>query len=320
LRSLSFLSFTGISTLEWKRRAERAERLVIELVDERHRGEIRGIERKGQRARLQDDLQLLTDNNPPLDKDVNVEYLVIRRLNKGKDWVSVDFVDGDVEDEYEWCEGPFHQQTTIRELFGKKHRYDRHIRRRISGRKKVPLGDPSEDSVDENGDDSSSSQTDEDEVSERSEQAGKSDDEKESASDGTEDYDHEGSSCAEAPNRWEEEKARRQRRGGTHHGVGLASFLRDEPVQKKNISPELKRLKWIRTKPWRRDFRERVKPGIPGVDADTLFERERSRLANVSRYSSSNGDESHNRDMKEKGRFIVMERWVTCTHLDEGSH
>ncbi len=41
------------------------------------------------------------DNNPPIDKTVDVEYLVIRRLNKEKDWVSVDFVDGNVEDEYE---------------------------------------------------------------------------------------------------------------------------------------------------------------------------------------------------------------------------
>jgi hypothetical protein len=130
-----------ISAVEWKRRAERAERLVIELVDEKYRQEgVRGFQRGGQRPRLKDDLDFLTNNSPPLDKEVDIEYMVIRRLNKGKDWVCVDVVDGDMEDDYEWCEGPFHQQTTIRELFGRKHRYDRHIRRRISGRLKVPKG------------------------------------------------------------------------------------------------------------------------------------------------------------------------------------
>ncbi len=213
-----------------------------------------------------------------------------------------------------------------------------HIRRRISGRKKVPLGDSSEYLVDENDDDSSSSQSDEDEVSERSEQSGKSEDENENASDGTEDYNQEGSSCAEAPNRWDQEKTRRQRRGGTHHSVGLASFLRDEPVQKRNISPELKRLKWIRTKPWRRDFRERVKPGVPGVDADTLFQRERNRLANVSRHSSPDGAESQKGNGKVKERFTLWRDgspvpiWMrdciekhesavaTVTALEKGSH
>jgi hypothetical protein len=50
---------------------------------------------------------------------VGVEYIVLRRLTKGKDWVQADFVDGDEEDGKEWCEGPFHQRMPIRELFGK---------------------------------------------------------------------------------------------------------------------------------------------------------------------------------------------------------
>ncbi len=54
-----------------------------------------------------------------------MDYIVLRRLNNGKDWVQVDFVDGDEDDGKEWCEGPFHQQTTIRELFGKRRKYGR---------------------------------------------------------------------------------------------------------------------------------------------------------------------------------------------------
>ncbi len=117
----------------WKKRAQRAERLVIELVEKKHeaercRSEERAVERVGQRARLKDSLNLLLSNDIPLEPDPEgIEYLVVRRINRAKDWIDVDFVDGDVEDEFKWCEGPFHQQTSIRELFGMKHRYDRRI-------------------------------------------------------------------------------------------------------------------------------------------------------------------------------------------------
>ncbi len=275
-------SSSVVSAIEWKRRAERAERLVIELVDERHRSDgLRGIQRRGQRARLSDDLRLLTDNNPPLDDDVDVEYLVIRRVNKGKDWVDVDFVDGDVEDEYEWCEGPFHQQTTIKELFGRKHRYDRHIRRRISGRKKVPLGESSDESENEHSGDTSSSSSDEngDGGSARSPEDTKH--ESDAESDGTEEYDQEESSGVEGPDRWAEGKARRIRRGG-YRSSGLASFLVEKPVVERSISPNLKELKGFRNKPWRNDFRRKVRPGIPGIDANALFDIERRRLKSVS--------------------------------------
>ncbi len=42
-------------------------------------------------------------------------------------------MDGDEDDGKEWCEGPYHQQTTIRELFGKQQKYDRETRRRFHG-------------------------------------------------------------------------------------------------------------------------------------------------------------------------------------------
>jgi hypothetical protein len=211
----------------------------------------------------------LKDNDPPINKDVDVEYLLIRRINKGKDWVDVDFVDGDLEDEYEWCEGPFHQQTTIRELFGRKHRYDRHIRRRISGRKKVPLGESSESEDEHSGDSSSSSSDDSDDGGRTGSPKG-TEHKLDAESEGTEDYDQEESSGVEGPDRWKEEKARRIRRGG-YRRTGLASFLEEKPVMVRGLSPDLKELKGIRNKPWRNDFRRKVQPGIPGVDANTLF-------------------------------------------------
>jgi hypothetical protein len=140
------------------------------------------------RPRLKDDLDLLTNNNPPLDKDVDIEYLVIRRLNKGKDWVCVDFVDGDMEDDYEWCEGPFHQQTTIRELFGRKHRYDRHIRRRISGRLKVPTGELSHEFDAGEASESSSPSDHDDGAANSSESSKETKGESGDESDGTEEY------------------------------------------------------------------------------------------------------------------------------------
>jgi hypothetical protein len=106
----------AISALTWKRRAQRAERLVVDLVDENYRRKTRRVAREGARPDLGEQLRLVTDNDPPLDKMVGVEFMVIRRLNKSTNWFSVDFVDGDDADDYEWCEGPFHTQTTIREL------------------------------------------------------------------------------------------------------------------------------------------------------------------------------------------------------------
>ncbi len=60
---------------------------------------------EGQRTRLKDSLDLLTSNDPPLEAEVGVEYIVLRRTNKGKNWFDADFVDGDVVDDKEWCEG-----------------------------------------------------------------------------------------------------------------------------------------------------------------------------------------------------------------------
>ncbi len=57
-----------ISALKWKRRAQRAERLVVDLVDENYRRKTRRVAREGARPDLGEQLRLVTDNVPPLDK------------------------------------------------------------------------------------------------------------------------------------------------------------------------------------------------------------------------------------------------------------
>ncbi len=91
---------------------------------------------RNDRPSLKGCLDFLTNEDPPLDTDLRIDYIILRRLNNGKDWVDVEFVDGDVKDEKEWFEGPFHQQTTIRELFGKRRKYDRRVKRKVYGIKK----------------------------------------------------------------------------------------------------------------------------------------------------------------------------------------
>jgi len=255
--------FGETSVLDWKARAERAERLVLEMLEDKHKHE-RSQARIGRRQKLSDTLDLLTNNEPPLDPDVGVEYIVLRRLNKGKDWVCVDFVDGDDVDDKEWCEGPFHQQMSIRELFGKKHRYDRRTRRGITGRKKVPRGESSSDS-----EDSTSSSDEEgsegDEGDAPVEEAGEE-------SDGTEDYVNESSSTTAEKRSVEYQQG--DRRGGYRSGNSMEEseeLRRSPPVKERDLSPQLTGLKWKRSKSWREDFRRQVMPSLPGVDVKSLF-------------------------------------------------
>ncbi len=72
----------AILALKWKRRAQRAERLVVDLVDENYRRKTRRVAREESRPDLNEQLRVVTDNDPPLDKMVGVEFMVIRRLNK----------------------------------------------------------------------------------------------------------------------------------------------------------------------------------------------------------------------------------------------
>ncbi len=94
-----------LTASDWKKRAVRAERLVLEMVEDKHKRQRnlsrRGFMRKDLRPRLKDSLDLLTNDDHPLEREVGVEYIVLRRLNKAKDWVQADFVDGDEEDDKE---------------------------------------------------------------------------------------------------------------------------------------------------------------------------------------------------------------------------
>ncbi len=75
-------------------------------------------------------------------------------------------------------------------LFGKKHRYDRHSRRRISGRKKVAQVESSQESDKGGGESESSSSFDEDDGdSYASKCSRRIKEESDGESDGTEDYD-----------------------------------------------------------------------------------------------------------------------------------
>jgi hypothetical protein len=237
---------------------------VIDLVDENYRRKTRRVAREGTRPDLNEQLRVMTDNDPPLDKMVGVEFMVIRRLNKSTNWFTVDFVDGDDEDDYEWCEDPFHTQTSIRELWGRTYRYDRNIRRRITGQKKVPYGDSSSDSERDNEEDysSSSSSDDGDGDGDGCLNHGESDDSKgddelksmsDEDSDQTEDYDQPGSSSAEVPSF--NLLPGQGYRGGKSRGVGLASLVRGTTFEVvKNLSPRCDKGTTEELEAWRRSF------------------------------------------------------------------
>ena len=55
----------------------------------------------------------------------------MRRVDIRKDYVYVEFVDGDVKDEKEWFEGPVPEYMTIRALFEMRDKMDRGARREV---------------------------------------------------------------------------------------------------------------------------------------------------------------------------------------------
>jgi hypothetical protein len=255
------------------------------------------MERVGQRPRLKDSLNLLISNDIPLEPDPEgIEYLVIRRINHAKNWIDVDFVDGDVEDEFEWCEGPFHQQTSIRELFGRKHRYDIRIRRRIAGRKKIQPDETSSEDREEEFKEDSSSASGGDGGHDKSDPSVERDEAVNEESDGTDDYEQEGSSTAEASRQWENKRNKRARRRGTHQSKGGFLGMMNgilggvKIVKEKDLSPGLPDLMWIRSKTWKEEFREKVKPSIPGVDAETLLKRLKTQTHGVCFEQEKDGD------------------------------
>ncbi len=142
---------------------------------------------RGRRQSLKRCLDRLTNDDPPLEEDLRVDYIVLRRLNNGRNWVQVDFVDGDDDDGKEWCEGPYHQQTTIRELFGKQQKYDRETRRRFRGITKFRDETPVE-MLSSNECDCVESPTSSDDEKKEDRLVKRSVDKDECASDGTDEY------------------------------------------------------------------------------------------------------------------------------------
>jgi hypothetical protein len=94
--------------------------------------------RRSDRPSLKGCLDFLTnDESPPLEENLRADYIVLRRINVRREYVYVEFVDGDVKDKKEWFEGPFPERMTIRALFDKRDEMDRRERRKGYGRKKL---------------------------------------------------------------------------------------------------------------------------------------------------------------------------------------
>ena len=80
------------------------------------------------------------DESPPLNGTLEVDYIVLRRVNLRKSHVYVEFVDGDVRDGKEWFEGPVPTDMTIGALFGMREERTRGERREMYGRDKLKGG------------------------------------------------------------------------------------------------------------------------------------------------------------------------------------
>ena len=91
------------------------------------------------RPSLKEYLDILTrDESPTLRKDLQVDYIILRRIANREDWVDIEFVDGDCHNEKEWFEGPVNQRTTtIQALFQKRDMDDRRARREVYGRRRL---------------------------------------------------------------------------------------------------------------------------------------------------------------------------------------
>ncbi len=60
---------------------------------------------------------------------------------------------------------------------------------------------------------------------------------------------------------------------GTHREAGLAAFIRETTLEvEKDLSPKCDRRSRSQVEEWRRSFKAKISPGIPGVDAEALFE------------------------------------------------
>ncbi len=63
-----------------------------------------------------------------------MDYIILRRVNIRKEYVYVEFVDGDGKDEKEWFEGPVPERMTVKTLFEMRDEMIREERRKVYGR------------------------------------------------------------------------------------------------------------------------------------------------------------------------------------------
>ena len=90
------------------------------------------------RPSLKDCLDSLTsDESPRLRQNMDVDYIILRRAHIRKEYVFVEFVDGDGKDEQEWFEGPVPELITVKTLFEMRDVEIRGERRKVYGRKKL---------------------------------------------------------------------------------------------------------------------------------------------------------------------------------------
>jgi hypothetical protein len=96
-------------------------------------------------------------------------------------------------------------------------------------------------------------------------------------SDQTEDYEQPGSSCAEVPSF--NLLPGQGYRSGKSRSNGLASLVRGATFEvMKDLSPKCEKRTPEELEVWRRSFRGKISPGVPGVDAEQLVEIKRSVL------------------------------------------
>jgi hypothetical protein len=77
---------------------------------------------------------LASDESPHLRRNEDIDYIILRRARSRKQYVYVEFVDGDGKDEMEWFEGPVPGDLSVRALFEMRNRESRGERREVYGR------------------------------------------------------------------------------------------------------------------------------------------------------------------------------------------
>ncbi len=194
-------------------------------------------------------------------------------------------------------------------MWGRKYRYERTIRRRITGQKKVPYGESSSDSVRDNDEDYSSSSDDDDDGggdnrdgADDTKDSGELEDTSDADSDGTEDYEQQGSSSVVVPKF--DLLPGQGYRGGKSRAEGLASLVRDTTFEVvKHLSPRCDKGTAEELEAWRRSFRGKIRPGVPGADAEVMDEIQKKRARPIERKGKSiikvdNGREKFIKDIK----------------------